>query len=180
MTTTSDPIDSVRHSSDATIAGQYPAVPYPLHTDQYLRDFLDYLLGVVEDDPAPVMPSLTEPSLYVLAAALARHGPIHRPTADWTIPLLREIRWRNCRAMGSNPTGRVRRGRLIQLIGSLTPLAVAGASPLQRDKLAGRCPFCRDGSLRVFLRAVRWRCFGCDRNGGLLEFAEYLLETIPQ
>jgi len=92
--------------------------------------------------------------------------------------LVAELRWRNCKAMGTDPTGPVRRGRLIQLVATCTILDRAGASSLRRDNLAGDCPFCGASEFRVFLPAVRWRCFACAREGALLEFAEVLLEMV--
>ena len=91
----------------------------------------------------------------------------------------RELGWRNCRTMGHNPTGAVRRGRLLQLTGSFTTLSRRGASPLQRNRVSGDCPLC-DGAatLSVFLDSVRWRCFGCGRQGGLPEFAVAMLDCI--
>lgn len=93
--------------------------------------------------------------------------------------LRRELRHRNGRAMGSDPAGAVRRGRLLQLIGSFTTLSRSGASPLQRNRISGDCPLC-DGAatLSVFLESVRWRCFACDRQGGLPEFAAAMLDTV--
>ena len=91
----------------------------------------------------------------------------------------RELGWRNCRAMGHNPIGAVRRGRLLQLIGSFTTLSRRGASPLQRNRVSGDCPLCGgSATLSVFLDSVRWRCFGCGRQGGLPEFAVAMLDCI--
>lgn len=104
--------------------------------------------------------------------------------AELTYPALidevrRELGWRSCRAMGHNPTGAVRRGRLLQLIGSFTTLARRGASPLQRNRVSGDCPLCGgSATLSVFLDSVRWRCFGCGRQGGLPEFAVAMLDCI--
>ena len=101
------------------------------------------------------------------------------PDAALIDELRQELRWRNCRAMGCDPAGAVRRGRLLQLIGSFTTLSHAGASPLQRHRRRGDCPLCAGpATLSVFLDRVRWRCFGCDRQGGLPEFAAAMLDTI--
>lgn len=91
----------------------------------------------------------------------------------------RELGWRNCRAMGHNPTGAVRRGRLLQLTGSFTTLARRGASPLQRNRVSGDCPLCGGAAaLSVFLDSVRWRCFGCGGQGGLPELAGAMLDCM--
>ena len=178
MTTTDRATDSAQTTGSIEWAGPYPAVRYPPHTRQYLRDFLAHLLNVSHGDPSPALPTLTEPSLYTLAAALAHAGESEADAPG--IPglhdaLATELRWRDCRAMGTDPTGPVRRGRLIQMAETFTPLTVAGASAPQRAKLAGRCPFCASPSFQVFLPQVRWRCFECDRQGALPEFAESLL-----
>ena len=156
-------------------ATRWPATVFPPYTEPGLQNFLARLSSAAAGDLMPNLPTLSEPNLYTLAAALARSGH-----SDGALPaaLLAELRWRNCRAMGADPTGAVRRGRLLQLVAAFTPLATLGASSLQRHKLAGVCPFCAAAaSFQVFLPQVRWRCWACARHGGLLEFAEHLLET---
>ena len=130
-------------------------------------------------DLISALPGLSEPGLYTLTAALAQgchSGPLADGLAD---AIIAELRWRNCRAMGTDPAGPVRRGRLIQIVGAFSKLGTLGASSLQRQKLGGRCPFCQTEAFQVFLPTVRWRCFGCERGGGLLEFAEQLLTAPP-
>lgn len=161
---------------------QWPCTIYPPYHDQELRDFLVHLLNVSRGDLIPGLPGLSEPGLYALTAALAR-GSHSAPDSTESAPsatgladaLIAELRWRNCRAMGTNPAGPVRRGRLLQMVSAFTELRTLGVSSLQRQKLAGRCPFCSAELFQLFLSSVAWRCFGCERGGGLLEFAEQLL-----
>lgn len=160
---------------------QCPYVQYPPYTATHLRDFLAHLVSVSSGDLVSLLTSLSEPGLYALAAALGsgvgdaslRHDENLREA------LIAELRWRNCKGMGTDPQGQVRRGRLVQLAASCTSLSVAGASSLQRQKLSGACPFCSATDFRVFLPAVHWRCFACGRQGALLEFAEQLLRAGP-
>ena len=154
-------------------------VQYPPYTATYLRDFLAHLVSVSAGNPVSLLTSLSEPGLYALAAALSSvtgDSPLWHDD-NLRESLIAELRWRNCKAMGTDPRGAVRRGRLVQLVASCTSLSVAGASSLQRQNLSGECPFCSAPDFRVFLPAVRWRCFACDRQGALLEFAESLLES---
>lgn len=126
---------------------------------------------------AAALPTLPEPGLYALAAALAHPdlAGVARP-ADLADALGSEIRCRSGQGMGSDPGGPVRRGRLLQHIRIFTPLAAPGVSPLQRSKMLGGCPFCRaPASFQVSLPAVSWQCFACARRGGLVKFAECLL-----
>ena len=160
------------------LSPQCPYVHYPPYTAKYLRDFLAHLVSVSAGNPASLLTSLSEPGLYALAAALGSGVGDDDPLRDdknLCETLLAELRWRNCKAMGTDPRGAVRRGRLIQLVASCTSLSAAGASSLQRNNLAGECPFCSSPDFRIFLPPVRWRCFACDRQGALLEFAEQLL-----
>ena len=159
---------------------QCPYVHYPPYTATYLRDFLAHLVSVSAGNPVSLLSSLSEPGLYALAAALAANSRGAEPLLDQNLrdALIAELRWRNCKAMGTDSRGSVRRGRLIQLVATSTDLDRAGASSLQRDNLAGDCPFCGSSEFRLFLPAVRWRCFACDRQGALLEFAESLLEGV--
>ena len=157
---------------------QCPYVQYPPYTATYLRDFLAHLVSVSAGNPVSLLTSLSEPGLYALAAALgsdAGDDPLRRDE-NLRNALIAELRWRNCKAMGTYPQGPARRGRLIQLAATCTTLSMAGASSLQRHNLAGECPFCAAPDFRVFLPSVRWCCFACDRQGALLEFAEQLLE----
>ena len=177
MTTTTHIVDSAAAGAAdySQPAAQWPFTVYPPYADQELRGFFAHLVNVSRGDLVAALPGLSEPGLYTLAAALAR-GSYDGPLADGLADaLIADLRWRNCRAMGTDPAGPVRRGRLIQMVGAFTELRRLGASPLQRQKLAGQCPFCDGESFQVFLPSVRWRCFGCERGGGLLEFAEQLL-----
>ena len=160
---------------------QCPYVQYPPYTATYLRDFLAHLVSLSAGNPVSLLTSLSEPGLYALAAALGSgvNDNLLRHDGNLCDSLIAELRWRNCKAMGADPRGPARRGRLVQLISSCTSLSVAGASSLQRQNLAGECPFCSAPDFRVFLPAVRWRCFACDRKGALLEFAEQLLRSDP-
>ncbi len=160
-------------------SGQFPYVHYPPYSRSYLRDFLAHLGSKFGGDVTSAVPSLGEPGLYALSAALALglHEDQLEAGDNLRDTLIAELRSRNCKGMGTQPRGSVRRGRLVQIAATCTTLAVAGASALQRHNLAGDCPFCRAHDFRVFLPAVRWRCFACGRQGGLLEFAESLLHT---
>lgn len=170
------PIDSATFHKHADAERTWPEAAFPPLTDRYLRDFLTRLLSVKTGDLIAMLPTMGEPNLYILAVVVARYG---RADAGLASALLAELRWRNCRNMGADPAGPARRGRLLQLSNACTSLTVAGPSALQRDKLCGDCPFCGAGaSFQVFLPQVRWRCFHCGRNGGVLEFAEQLLTSI--
>lgn len=159
------------------VPGHFPYVHYPPHSAAYLRDFLAQLASVSGRDPASLLSSLTEPSLYTLAAALGLGIRADGLDPDDSLrdTLISELRWRNCKSMGAEPMGPARRGRLVQLAATCTVLRRAGASPLQRHNLAGVCPFCGDPGFRVFLPTVSWQCFACQRHGALLQFAEHLL-----
>ena len=159
---------------------------FPPHDERRLRDFAEYLSESSEGNPANCLSSLSEPGLYALVVALTMGSGAEagsRALTDFAaaVPaLLSELRRRDCRGMGADPIGPVRRGRLLQLVGTFMTLTPAGGSPLrQEDKLMGDCPFCGAGaSFQVYLPGVRWQCFGCARSGALLEFAEYLLEPL--
>ena len=168
-------------SADTAITSespQYPYVDYPPYSQQQLHDLLTHLVNISGSDLASALSSLTEPTLYALAAALAISNQTTHPyvAKAATRPLREELRWRAARAMGTDPSGPTRRGRLVQMAGTFTTLTIAGASPLQRTKLLGVCPFCASHDFQLMLPTVRWRCFSCHRDGGLLEFAEHLLE----
>ena len=172
MTLITDSAGVADYSQPAT---QWPFTDYPPHTDQELQDFYAHLVNVSRGDLVSALAGLSEPGLYTLSTALARishNEPLAEGLAD---AIIAELRWRNCRAMGTDPSGPVRRGRLIQIVSAFTELKTLGASSLQRQKLAGQCPFCHAESFQVFLPSVSWKCFGCERGGGLLEFAESLL-----
>ena len=158
---------------------QFGYVNYPPYSGTYLRDFLAHLRDGFGGDVASAVQSLGEPGLYALSAALALglHEDQFEAGDNLRDALVAELRSRNCKGMGTQPRGSVRRGRLVQIAATCTTLAVAGASALQRHNLAGDCPFCRAPDFRVFLPPVSWRCFACGRQGGLLEFAESLLHT---
>ena len=159
-------------------AAQFLYVHYPPYAATYLRDFLAHLVSISVGGPASVLPSLNEPGLYTLAAALGHEGREEQFRAGENLrdALISELRRRNCKGMGTEPQGPARRGRLVQLVATCTTLTRAGASSLQRHNLAGACPFCGAPDFRVFLPPVRWRCFACGRQGALLEFAEHLLQ----
>ena len=178
MTINAHPTDSLENANPAA-APQYPHNHYPPYSRQYLHDLLEHLHDVSGGDLAGRLPSLTEPALYALAAAVTLNdGLVLQVRRDALAPSLRdELRWRACRAMGTDPTGPVRRGRLIQMVSTFTTLTVAGVSESQRHKLVGTCPFCGSAKFQLMLSSVRWRCFTCEHDGGLLEFAESLLET---
>lgn len=175
--------ESSTDSSVATHGGKstsyFQEVQYPPYSRQYLHEMLTHLRNVSGSDLASALPSLNEPTLYALAAAVVLSNPPIpvEVMAGFIGPLRAELRWRGCRAMGTDPTGSVRRARLIQMVTTVSALKIAGASRLQRDTLVGVCPFCQEPEFRLFLPTVRWRCFGCQRSGALLEFAECLLET---
>ena len=187
MTNPASPIDSVLLFPEPEAPqNQWPTANFPPYTDQRLRDFLERLSIVAGDNLSNGLSSLSEPGLYALVAAVARSAalePDPRITDQFgvvTPTLLTELRRRGCRGMGADPTGSVRRGRLLQLIGTFTTLSPPGTSPRERTKLAGACPFCAaESSFQALLPKVSWRCSSCGRNGALLEFAECLLETAP-
>lgn len=187
---------------------ELPAVPYPPYTPAQLQDFIRRSSMALSGAAEVTLAAISEPGLYTLTAAMFSFCVARRPNPgagppagtaalpdaglpdaglpDAALPgaalvdeLRRELRWRNCRAMGHDPAGAVRRGRLLQLIGSFTTLSPTGASPLQRHRRRGDCPLCGGvATLSVFLDRVRWRCFGCDRQGGLPEFAAAMLDAI--
>ena len=179
MTINASPTDSARPFPDVDASTQYPYVHYPPYSRQYLGELPQHLVNVSGGDPVAVLPSLTEATLYALAAATVLTNPSlpGYATGGLIDPLRAELRWRNCRTMGADPVGPVRRGRLIQMASTFTNLTRVGASPLQRYTLVGRCPCCDASAFRLFLPSVYWRCFACDREGALLEFAEHLLQT---
>lgn len=166
---------------------EWPAASFPEYTDGRLHGFVDHLWATSNGNLSAGVSVLSGPGLYTLTVALARAaGMGQQPssgeqrtvaqTASIAPALLTELRRRDCRGMGDDPTGPVRRGRLLQLIGAFTTLTALGATTPQRQKLAAACPFCSvAASLQVSLPQVTWRCFACDRSGGLREFAECLL-----
>lgn len=186
--TSSLPTDSYLFlTGDDAELTEWPATPFPEYTNERLTQFVDHLRAVSNDDLASGLPLLSNAGLYTLVVVSARaaglgHSPwkVARCIRD-QLPaaapaLLAELRRRDCRGMGDDPTGPVRRGRLLQLVGAFTLLSQPGATARQRRKMQGDCPFCSDpASLQVSLPAVTWRCFRCERSGGLREFAECLL-----
>ncbi len=172
---------------DDDTAAEWPATPFPEYTDDILNQFVDHLWAVSNGDLASGLPVLSSAGLYTLVVVSAwtaglGHGSwqadrrIREQLTAITPALLAELRRRSSRNMGEDPTGSVRRGRLLQLVGAFTFLSQLGSTTRQRRKMRGACPFCSDpASLQVSLPAVTWRCFGCDRSGGLREFAECLL-----
>ena len=179
MTTNASATDSSLTPYRPDLIPRFSYVHYPPYSPTYLQRLLPHLINVSGADLAGTLPSLTEPTLYALAAAIAlADSSTDANLGCGFIGALRaELRWRDCRSMGTDPTGPVRRGRLVQMVTTITALNAAGTSPLQRNKLVGVCPYCRASEFQLFLRTVTWRCFACDRNGAVLEFAEYLLET---
>ena len=209
VTTELPSTDSARANSyrenehqEADAAVDYPATSFPLHTGASLQDFLVRLAMASANVSAPSLAMVSEPNLYRLIAAVFRFGRNSGAGLDaalgsagfipdgsdsgtghaWAtlLPDLRaELGWRNCQSMGKNPTGSLRRGRLLQLVGSFTTLARYSASPLHLYRLSGDCPLCHaPAAFCVFLANVQWRCFACDRCGGLPEFADQLLDTL--
>ncbi len=180
------PIDSVLLSPEPeTPSPHLPTANFPPLTDQRLREFLERFSAQAGDNLANGLSGLSEPGLYALVAAVARAGALEPepPIADQfsaVVPsLLAELRRRNCRGMGTDPAGPVRRGRLLQLIGAFATLTSPGTSPREQTRLAGACPFCAAASsFQVLLPQVTWQCFSCARSGALLEFGECLLEPI--
>ena len=193
MTTPATPIDSVLLFPEPEMAASHLlAADFPPLTDQRLREFLERFSALAGDNPANGLSSLSEPGLYALAAAIARAGALEPgPSLELepriagqfraVVPsLLAELRRRNCRGMGTDPAGPIRRGRLLQIIGAFTTLTSPGASLREQTRLVGACPLCHAASsLQVSLTTVQWRCFACSRTGALLQFAECLLEAIP-
>lgn len=186
--TSSFPTDSYLYlaGDDDTIA-EWPATPFPEYTDDHLTQFLDRLWAVSNGDLASGLAALSSAGLYTLVvvsawAAGLGHGSWQadrriRAQLPAAMPvLLAELRRRDCRDLGDDPTGPVRRGRLLQLVGAFTSLSQPGGTTRQRQNMSGACPFCGEpASLQVSLPTVTWRCFGCDQSGGLREFAECLL-----
>lgn len=182
------PTDSYLYlTGDDAEQTEWPATRFPEYTDERLTQFVDHLRAVSNDDLASGLPALSSAGLYTLVVVLARaagvghgswiaHARITEQLPAVAPALLAELRRRDCRGMGDDPTGPVRRGRLLQLVGAFTLLSQPGATARQRRKMQGACPFCGDPALlQVSLPAVTWRCFGCERSGGLREFAECLL-----
>ena len=177
---------------DDAAPAEWPATQFPEYTDDHLTQFVDHLWAVSNGDLSSGLPSLSSAGLYTLVVALAwTAGVGHRSwSADQRIrdqlpaavPALHaELRRRDCRGMGDDPTGTVRRGRLLQLVGAFTTLSQPGGTSRQRQNMSGACPFCGEPpSLQVSLPAVTWHCFGCDQSGGLREFAECLLTRARQ
>ena len=186
--TSSFPTDSYLFlTGDEAGQTEWPATHFPEYTDEHLTQFVDHLWAMSNGDLASGLPTLSIAGLYTLVVVLARAAGVGHGswTADARITeqlpaatpaLLAELRRRDCRGLGDDPTGPVRRGRLLQLVGAFTPLSQPGATTRQRRKMRGDCPFCDEpASLQVSLPSVTWRCFECGQSGGLREFAECLL-----
>ncbi len=191
--TSSFPTDSYLFIiGDDAAQTEWPTTPFPEYTDERLTQFVDRLWAMSNGDLPSGLPMLSSSGLYTLVVVLARAAGVGHGswTADARITeqlpaaataLLAELRRRDCRGMGDDPTGPVRRGRLLQLVGAFTPLSQSGATARQRRKMRGPCPFCDEpASLQVSLPAVTWRCFGCGQSGGLREFAEGLLTRLAR
>ena len=189
--TSSFPTDSYLFlTGDDAEQTEWPATRFPEYTDERLTQFVDHLRAMSNDDLASGLPALSSAGLYTLVVVLAKAAGVGHGswTADARITeqlpaatpaLLAELRRRDCQGMGYDPTGPVRRGRLLQLVGAFTLLSQLGATTRQRRKMRGDCPFCNANRRRCWSRypAVTWRCFECDRSGGLREFAECLLTS---
>ncbi len=186
--TSSFPTDSYLYlAGDDDTPAEWPATRFPDYTDDHLHQFMAHLWAASNGDLASGLPVLSSAGLYTLVVVSARAaglgpGPwqvdrrIREQLPAIAPDLLAELRRRGSRNMGDDPTGPVRRGRLLQLVGAFTPLSHLGNTTRQRRKMRGACPFCSNpASLQVSLPAVTWRCFTCDRSGGLPEFAECLL-----
>ena len=186
--TSSFPTDSYLYlTGDDDTAAEWPATRFPEYTDDILDQFVDHFWAVSNGDLASGLPVLSSAGLYTLVVVSARtaglgHGSwqadrrIREQLTAVAPALLAELRRRDCRNMGDDPTGPVRRGRLLQLVGAFTPLSRLGSTTHRMQKMRGACPFCDDpASLQVSLPAVTWHCFTCERSGGLPEFAECLL-----
>ena len=186
--TSSFPTDSYLFlTGDDAEPTEWPATRFAEYTDERLTQFVDHLWAVSNGDLASGLPVLSIAGLHTLVVALARAagGGQGSWSADRRIrdqllatapALLAELRRRDYRGLGDNPTGPVRRGRLLQLVGAFTSLSQPGTTARQRQQMRGACPFCNEpASLQVSLPAVTWRCFACDQSGGLREFAECLL-----
>ncbi len=186
--TSSLPTDSYLYlAGDDNTPAEWPATRFPDYTDDHLHQFVDHLWAASNGDLAAGISALSSAGLYTFVVVLARAAglgnqpPMVDPRIREQLPaiapaLLAELRRRDCRGMGDDPTGPVRRGRLLQLVGAFTSLSQLGSTTHQRRKMRGACPFCSDpASLQVSLPAVTWHCFGCDQSGGRREFAECLL-----
>lgn len=186
--TSSLPTDSYLFlTGDDDAQTELPTTPFPEHTDEHLTQFVGRLWAMSNGDLASGLPLLSNAGLYTLVVVLARAAGVgysswsagrrvrdQLPAA--TPALLAELRRRDYRGLGDDPTGPVRRGRLLQLVGAFTSLSQPGSTARQRRKMSGACPFCDEpASLQVSLPTVTWRCLECDRSGGLREFAECLL-----
>ena len=171
---------------------EWPATRFPEYTDEHLTQFVDRLWAMSNGDLASSLPLLSNAGLYTLVVVLARAagaGPgswdADRRICDQlqaaTPALLAELRRRASLAMGDDPTGPIRRGRLLQLVGAFTPLSQLGGTTRQRQKMQGACPFCDEpASLQISLPGVTWRCFECGQSGGVHEFAECLLTRVRE
>ena len=191
--TSSFPTDSYLFiTGDDAEQTEWPATRFPEYTDEDLAQFVDRLWAMSNGDLTSGLPVLSAAGLYTLVVVLARaacfgHGSwsADRRICDQlpaaTPALLAELRRRDCRAMGDDPTGPVRRGRLLQLVGTFASLSQPGGTTRLRQKMHGDCPFCgKQTSLQVSLPAVTWRCFECGQSGGLREFAECLLTRVQE
>lgn len=191
--TSSCPTDSYLFlTGDDAAQTECPATQFPEYTDEHLIQFVDRLWAMSNGDLASGLPVLSIAGLYTLVVVLARaagvgHGSwiadarIAAQLPAATPALLAELRRRDYRGLGEDPTGPVRRGRLLQLVSAFTPLSQLGSTARQRRKMRGACPFCgQPMSLQVSLPSVIWCCFECGQSGGLGEFAECLLIRVQE
>ncbi len=191
--TSSFPTDSYLFlAGDDAEQTEWPATRFPEYTDEHLTQFADRLWAMSNGDFAAGLSVLSNAGLYTLVVVLARAAGAGYGSwaADRRIcdqlpaaapALLAELRRRDSWAMGGDPTGPVRRGRLLQLVGAFTSLSQPGGTSRQRQKMQGDCPFCdQSASLQVSLPGVIWRCFECGQSGGLREFAECLLTRVRE
>ena len=117
-----------------------------------LTQFVDRLWAVSNGDLASSLSVLSSAGLYTLVVVLARAAGVGHGSwrADRRIrdqlpaaapALLAELRRRDHRrVMGGDPTGPVRRGRLLQLVGAFTLLSQPGCDGSPRPEDAGRLP----------------------------------------
>ena len=101
---------------------EWPAASFPEYTDDRLQGFVDHLWAASDGNLTAGVSVLSGPGLYTLTVALARaDGTGRQPssreqriaaqTASIAPALLTELRRRDCRGMGDDPTGPVRRGQ---------------------------------------------------------------------
>ena len=117
IVTSSFPTDSYLFlTGDDAEPTEWPAVQFPEYTDERLTQFVDHLRAVSNDDLASGLPALSSAGLYTLVVVLARAAGVGH--GSWTAhahvteqqpaaapALLAELRRRDYRGMGDDPTG---------------------------------------------------------------------------